>query len=87
MGMKQNFFFFEKKIKMADSKNLRFSKPPILKKISQKFQGLVLELVGLTQSIEDETKARDFSYQFPTPWFSRRGEKQIPTMSGVSQEW
>jgi hypothetical protein len=36
-----------KKIKMADSKKLRFSKPPILKKISQKFQALVLALVGL----------------------------------------
>jgi hypothetical protein len=32
---------------MTDSKNLRFSKPPILKKISRKFQGLVLALVGL----------------------------------------
>ena len=62
----------------------------------------------MTQSIEDETKAREFSfherlaaserksnsprvtrgsYKFPTPWFSRRGEKQIPTMSGVSHEW
>ena len=57
----------------------------------------------MTQSIEDETKAREISfherlaaserksnspqvtrgsYQFPTPWFSRRGEKQIPTTRG-----
>jgi hypothetical protein len=28
-------------------KKLRFSKPPILKKKSRKFQGLVLGLVGL----------------------------------------
>ena len=55
----------------------------------------------MTQSIENETKAREISfherpamserksnspqvtrgsYQFPTLWFSRRGEKQIPTM-------
>ena len=33
---------------MADSKKLRFLKPPILKKVSWKFQGLVLGLVGLT---------------------------------------
>ena len=32
---------------MADSKKLKFSKPPILKKISQKIQGLVLGLVRL----------------------------------------
>ena len=32
---------------MADSKNLRFSKPPILEHFSQKFQGLVLGLIGL----------------------------------------
>ena len=32
---------------MADSKKLRFSKSPILKKFSRKFQRLVLRLVGL----------------------------------------
>ena len=32
---------------MADSKNLRFSKSPILKIILCKFHGLVLGLVGL----------------------------------------
>jgi hypothetical protein len=32
---------------MADSKKLWFSKLPILKNILQKFQGLVLGLVGL----------------------------------------
>jgi hypothetical protein len=32
---------------MADSKELRFSKLPILKKFSLKFQGLVLGLEGL----------------------------------------
>ena len=32
---------------MADSKKLRFSKAPILKKILQKLQGLVLGLEGL----------------------------------------
>jgi hypothetical protein len=37
----------KKKIKMADSKKQRFSKSPILKKISRKFHRLVLELVGL----------------------------------------
>jgi hypothetical protein len=36
MGMKQ------KKIKMANSKKLSFSIPPILNIFSQKFQGLVL---------------------------------------------
>jgi hypothetical protein len=41
MGMKQ------KKIKMADSKKLSFSKPPILKIVFQKFNGLVLASVGL----------------------------------------
>jgi hypothetical protein len=46
--MKQFYFiFFEKKIKMADSKKLRFSKSPILKKFSRKFYRLVLGLVGL----------------------------------------
>ena len=32
---------------MADSKKLRFSKPPILKKISQKLHGLFLGLIVL----------------------------------------
>jgi hypothetical protein len=32
---------------MADSKELRFSKPPILKFVLQIFQGLVLGLIGL----------------------------------------
>jgi hypothetical protein len=36
----------EKKIKMADSKKLRFSTPPILDVFSQKFERLVLGLVG-----------------------------------------
>jgi hypothetical protein len=35
-----------KKIKMADTKKLRFSTPPILNIFLQKFHGLVLELVG-----------------------------------------
>ena len=35
-------FFLQKKIKMADSKNMRFSRSPILKTISQEFQGLSL---------------------------------------------
>ncbi len=49
MKIKKNFygFFLKKKYKMADSKKLRFSKPPILKKISRKFHGLVFGLVGL----------------------------------------
>ena len=63
----------------------------------------IIKIKTLTQSIEDETKAREISfherlaaserksnspqvtrgsYQFPTPWFSRRGEKQIPTTRG-----
>jgi hypothetical protein len=37
----------QKKIKMANSKKLRFSKRPILKKFSQNFYRLVLGLVGL----------------------------------------
>ena len=36
----------KKKIKMADTKKLRFSKPPILNIFLQKFYGLVLWLVG-----------------------------------------
>jgi hypothetical protein len=44
--MKQTkLFFFEKEIKMADSKKLSFSTPPILNIFLRKFQGLVLELV------------------------------------------
>jgi hypothetical protein len=39
MGMKQKEIFFEKKIKMADSKKLRFSKPPIPKKKIAKISG------------------------------------------------
>ena len=42
MRMKQFFFFFEKKIKMANSKKLRFSNPPNLNTFSRQFQGLVL---------------------------------------------
>ena len=45
--MKQNNFFFEKKIKMADSKKPHFPAPPILNIFSQKFHGLVLWLVEL----------------------------------------
>ena len=37
----------QKKIKKADSKKLRFSKSPILKKNLRKFHRLVLGLVGL----------------------------------------
>ena len=37
----------KKNFKMSDSKKLRFSKLPILKKISWKFHALVLGLVGL----------------------------------------
>ena len=45
MGMKQKKNFFDKKkIKMADSKTLSFSKSPILKKNLWKFYGLVLML-------------------------------------------
>ena len=36
-----------KKLKMADSKKLRFSKSPILKIFSRKFHRLVLGLVGV----------------------------------------
>ena len=49
--MKQKkFFFFEKKFKMADSKNAHFSKSPILKIFSRKFLRLVLGLVGLNDA-------------------------------------
>ena len=41
---KKNFFFLKKLFKMADSKNLGFSKSAILK---NSFHGLVLGLVGL----------------------------------------
>jgi hypothetical protein len=50
MGMKQIFFLFEKKSKMADSKKPSFSIPPILNIFFQKFYGLVLGLVGLTDA-------------------------------------
>ena len=43
MGMKQK----KQKTKWPTQKNLRFSTPLILKTFSQKFQGLVLGLVGL----------------------------------------
>ena len=36
-----------KKIKMSDSKKLRFSAPPILNIFAQKFHGLVLGLAEL----------------------------------------
>ena len=44
---KRIIFFLKKKIQMDDLKKLRFSTPTILKKNSQKCQGLVLGLVGL----------------------------------------
>ena len=44
---KNLIFFLEKKIKMADSKKLRFSTPPILNIFFQKLHGLVLGLVRL----------------------------------------
>ena len=47
MKQKKKKKFEKNKFKMADSKRLRFSKPPILKIFSPKFQGLVLGLVGL----------------------------------------
>ena len=49
MGKKQKkkFFSWKKKIKMADSKKVHFSKSPILKIFLWKFHGLVLGLVGL----------------------------------------
>ena len=40
MGMKQIFFFFEKKSKLANSKKLSFSKSPILKKLTEIAQQL-----------------------------------------------
>ena len=42
---KKLLFFFEKKIKMADSKKLSFSTLPVLNIFFQKFHGLVLDLV------------------------------------------
>ena len=48
MGIKQKKkFYLKKKINIADSKKMRFSKSPILKKISRKFHRSVLGLVGL----------------------------------------
>ena len=49
MGMKQKKKA-KKKIKMGDSKKLRFSKLPILKNCSQKLHRLVLGLVGLVDA-------------------------------------
>jgi hypothetical protein len=46
-GWSKRKISFWKKIKMAHSKKLRFSTPPILIFFSWKFQGLVLGLVGL----------------------------------------
>jgi hypothetical protein len=46
MGMKQNFFFSKIEFKMADSKQLSFSKQPIINIFSQKFQKLVLGSIG-----------------------------------------
>ena len=40
-------FFFEKKIKMANSKKLSFSTLPKAEQFPPKFHGLVLGLVGL----------------------------------------
>ena len=42
----KKIIFLKKTTKMADSKKLRFSAPPILNIFLQKFQGLVLGLVG-----------------------------------------
>ena len=47
MKQKEKFFFEKKKIKMADSKKVHFSKSPILKIFLWKFLGFVLGLVGL----------------------------------------
>ena len=43
----KKFFFWQKNFKMADSKKLSFSTPPILNIFFQKFHGLVLGLVVL----------------------------------------
>jgi hypothetical protein len=50
MGIKKKKKKFQKFFKMADSKKLRFSKPPILNIFFQKFHGLVLGLVGLVDA-------------------------------------
>ena len=48
MGMKQKKqYFFEKKMKMADSKKLSFSTSPKAEQFPPKFHGLVLGLVRL----------------------------------------
>ena len=44
---KKKNFFFEKKIKMADSKKLSFSTSPKAEQFLPKFHGLVLGLIGL----------------------------------------
>ena len=59
MGMKQNFFYFcEKKFKMADSKQLRFSKSPILNIFPQKFYRLVIGLIGLIDAKDIDVAQR-----------------------------
>ena len=45
MGMQQNIFF-DKNIKMANERKLRFSKTPILNILSQKSQELIFGSVG-----------------------------------------
>ena len=53
---KKLFVFFEKKIKMADSKKLSFSTSPKAEQFPPKFHGLVLGLVGL-----NDAKGIDFA--------------------------
>ena len=49
-GVEAKKFFFEKKIKMADSKKAHFSKLPTLNIFSGKFLRWVLGLVGLNDA-------------------------------------
>ena len=48
---KKNFFFFEKKFKMADTKKLSFSTSSKAEQFLPKFHGLVLGLVGLIDAM------------------------------------
>ena len=60
MGMKQ------KKSKLADSKKLSFSKPPILNIFSQKFHGLVLGWIGEIDGRGIDVAQRKWSSDCPT---------------------
>ena len=66
MGMKQFFFSKFRKIKMADSRKVHFSKLPILDIFLWKFHGLVLGLVGLIDAKGIDVAQPIWSWGCPT---------------------